>query len=263
MNTDRRIHLKVEAPGIVITGISDTGRKRSENQDAIYLDEKGKFLLLADGMGGHERGSEASSTALEVIQEFFQPDVLEAELADITEGSGIPAEILVLQSLADEAVTKANTVLYERNREAQLKRFMGTTVVGIFFTDDGHAMWFHVGDSRIYRYRDSELKCLTVDHSAYNKWVRDGRQGKEPATNIITRAIGPMIGVSADSLWEKREPGDTYMLCCDGLTDLVSDEEIAKIMGDAPDVDEMAVQLVEAALEAGGKDNTSVIVCSV
>lgn len=263
MEHDGRVHLQVKTPSIAISGISDTGRMRSENQDSIFVDEAGKFILLADGMGGHERGAEASQTTLSVMKEYFHPDVISAELVDITEGSGVPAEIVCLTSLVDEAVTKANTVLYDRNQKERLQRFMGTTVVGLIFTGEGSALWFHVGDSRLYRWRQGDLKCLTKDHSAYAEWVRKGREGTEPGKNVVTRAIGPNPAVSAETLYEKWEPEDTYFMCSDGLTDLVSDEQIMEIIKSEEDVDAIATRLIDAANDAGGKDNVSVIVCKV
>jgi serine/threonine protein phosphatase PrpC len=124
-------------------------------------------------------------------------------------------------------------------------------------------MWFHVGDSRLYRWRDSTLRLLTRDHSAYMEWVREGSLGKEPAKNIVTRAIGPKEGVVPDIEWEPCQEKDTYILCSDGLHDMLSDEEIVDILKNNDNVDDMAVRLVDAAIDAGGKDNTSVVVLRV
>lgn len=264
MKSDSRIHIQVETSVIVATGISDTGRVRSENEDSIILDEAGKYLLLADGMGGHERGAEASQTTLRVIQEYLQPEVLQEKLLDITKVEGIPSEIVCLTTLAGEAVEEANYVLYTRNQEAQLKKYMGTTVVGLVPETVGQYMlWFHVGDSRLYRWRDANLEQLTTDHSAYAEWVHQGMQGEKPNKNIITRAIGPGAASSAEVGWEKWQQADIYIMCSDGLTDMITDEQIADIMNSGKDVADTAEQLVEAALDAGGKDNTSVIVCQV
>lgn len=263
MNTSGRVHVRIKGKYIVASGISDTGRVRTENQDAIYLDEEGHFLLLADGMGGHERGAEASQAVIEVIQKYLQPELLVSELRDITKVEDIPPEILCLSSLVDKGVNKANTVLYERNREAGLARYMGSTLVGLVPTSGSYIMWFHVGDSRLYRWRNHTLKCLTTDHSAYSEWIRGGRSGKEPAKNIVTRAIGPREGVVPDIEWEEYQKDDTYILCSDGLNDMLPDEEIANILKDHQDVDQMAIHLINAAMEAGGRDNTSVVVCKV
>ena len=122
-------------------------------------------------------------------------------------------------------------------------------------------LWFHVGDSRLYRWRNSNLTCLTTDHSAYSDWVRRGKAGQEPGKNIVTRAVGPKEGVIPDIEWEEYQKDDAYILCSDGLNDMISDEEITNILKQHNDVDDMAVGLVNAAISAGGKDNTSVVVC--
>lgn len=264
MKSDAHLHFQVETSWMTATGISDVGNVRSGNEDAILLDEAGNFMLLADGMGGHERGEEASQTALQVIQQYFQPRAVQEKLMDITKVEGVPAEIVCLSTLAGEAVDEANSVLYTRNKEAQLKRFMGTTVVGLVPVKESDCMfWFHVGDSRLYRWRDSRLERLTSDHSAYAQWVNQGQEGTKPSKNIITKAIGPKVALSADTGWAKRQQGDIYILCSDGLSDMITDDQIAEILMVADTVDNIATRLVEAAKDAGGKDNTSVIVCRV
>ena len=264
MNSEEHIHIQVDTSIIVASGVSDPGRVRSENEDSIMLDESGNFMLLADGMGGHERGAEASQTALEIIQEYLQPEALQAKLMDITQVEDVPAEIIGLSALVGDAVDEANSILYTRNQEAQLTKYMGTTVVGLVPVAVGEYMlWFHVGDSRLYRWRDSNLDCLTTDHSAYAEWVKKGQQGEKPSKNVITRAIGPSAASSADIGWEKWQPSDMYLLCSDGLTDMITDAEIVEILNSENNVNDTSRRLVEAAIEAGGKDNTSVIVCQV
>ncbi len=263
MDQTQRIHQQVKGAQITASAVSDTGRVRNENQDAIYLDKEGHCLLLADGMGGHEQGAKASQTIIEILPEFFQPKRILAELRDITNVEGAPAEIICLFSLVDKAINKANSVLYERNKKAGLKRYMGATVVGLIPVKSGHVLWFHVGDSRLYLWRDNTLKVLTQDHSAYTEWLRTGRSGKEPTKNIVTKAIGPKEGVVPDIDWAGYQRDDIYILCSDGLNDMLTDSEIADVIRGSEDVDDMTVNLVEAALDAGGKDNTSVIVCQV
>jgi len=232
MHSEEPTPLKIHSNQIEAAGISDPGRVRSENQDAIYLDHGGVFMLLADGMGGHDRGAEASTSALEIIQEYLQPEVIAEELCDITEGSGVPTEIVCLTSLVDEAIRRANDTLYQRNRSENLKRYIGTTIVGMIIPEGENILWFHVGDSRLYRLRDSGLTRLTTDHSAHIEWERNGRLGAEPGKNVITRAIGPSYSVTAETLWDTRQKGDMYLLCSDGLTDMVSDDDIARILND-------------------------------
>jgi protein phosphatase len=263
MDSSKRVHLQVKGDQIIASGISDKGLLRTENQDSIYLDKNGHFLLLADGMGGHEKGAEASQTIIEILQEYLQPERISSELKDITNVEGVPSEVICLFSLVDKGVNRVNKVLYDRNKKEGLERYMGSTLVGLVPVSSGHVMWFHVGDSRLYRWRDSTLNQLTNDHSAYADWVRKGRLGQEPAKNIVTRAIGPKEGVVPDIEWEEYQKGDTYILCSDGLNDMISDDEIESVLKNDKDVDDITVNLLNAALDAGGKDNTSVIVCRV
>ncbi len=264
MEASGRVHFQVQSSQMAATGISDLGRMRSENEDAIWLDKEGRFVLVCDGMGGHERGAEASATTINIIKQFLDPKVLNEELQDITGVDGVPSEIACLFSLIDEAVDNAATVLYERNQELGLQRYMGTTVVGLVMVESEYVLWFHVGDSRLYLWRDSVLKRLTEDHSAYAEWVNDGKQGVEPGKNVITRAIGPTANVVADIGWDKRQKGDLFILCSDGVTDMISDSRIEEIIkAGNGDVDEIANRLIDAANDAGGKDNASVVVCRV
>lgn len=263
MQKTERVNISVKTGLMAACGISDRGLERPENEDAIYVDTNGKFVLLADGMGGHERGAEASRMAVDIIQKYFDPDVLAAELQDITDGGGMPPEISSLLSLVDSAVVQANKDIYERNQQAGLQRFMGTTVVGLVLIEGGYALWFHVGDSRLYRWRDGTLQCLTTDHSAYMEWVRKGKQGAAPKSNVITRAIGPNPAVSESTGWDTVETGDIYFLCSDGLNDMISEYQITEILKQGGDVDGLAARLIDAALKAGGKDNVSTIVCQV
>ena len=263
MNTKQRLSLKIETTEITACGISDSGRERSENEDAILIEERGHFMLLADGMGGHERGAEASATVIEIVQAFLRPEVLLDEIANITEAEGIPTELICLSSLVEGGIQKTNSVLYERNLKAGYRRFMGTTVVGLVPAKDDYMLWFHVGDSRLYRWRNSVLQRLTADHSAHTEWERSGRNGIEPAKHIITRAVGPDKTATVDIGYEKRLKNDIYLLCSDGLTDMLADEKISQIMAMDGDVNELAAGLVDAANEAGGKDNISVVVCKV
>jgi len=263
MDPKVQTEFSVKTEEMVACGISDRGCQRAQNEDAIFLDAGGKFLLLADGMGGHERGAEASQSAIDIIQKYFGPEVMAAELQDITAGGGVPPEISCVLSLVDDAVNQANKEIYERNQQARLQRFMGTTAVGLILVDGGYVVWFHVGDSRLYRWRDSVLECLTIDHSAYMAWVRNGRKGEPPKKNIITRAIGPNPAVAPSTKWATHQQDDIYFLCSDGLTDMITEDRITEILNAESDVKVIANNFVEAAKNAGGKDNVSTIVCRV
>ncbi|MFC1840263.1 PP2C family protein-serine/threonine phosphatase [Thermodesulfobacteriota bacterium] len=261
MDPDKRVHIQVNSDHLVASGISDTGSIRTENQDSIYLDKGGNFVLLADGMGGHERGAEASQTIIDLFPEYLVPEKIKYEIGEITNVEGVPPEVISLFSLIDKGVNKINKTLHDKNLEEGLERHMGSTLVGLVQVKGQYVVWFHAGDSRLYRYRDNTLTQLTEDHSAYNEWKRRGSEGEEPAKNIVTRAIGPKEDVIPDINWEESRKDDLYILCSDGLNDMVNDDLIAGIIAESNDVDDTTVNLVTAALDAGGKDNTSVIVC--
>ena len=260
MKPNGHIHQHIQGARVVAFGISDTGRIRDENQDAILLDEDGHFLLLADGMGGHERGEVASFTSLQVIQEYLQPDKILSELHEVTRVEGVPLKVISILSLVDKSISKANSVLYNLNKKEGLERYMGSTIVGLIWVEEDHIVWFHVGDSRLYRLRGSELKSLTVDHSAYTQWVLSGKEGPEPGKNIVTRAVGPREGVIPEIKFGKCREGDLYLLCSDGLNDMITEKQISHVLNSGKDLETMAQELIGLANNAGGHDNISVIV---
>lgn len=262
MDIAKRIHFNVNTPRITACGVSDVGNIRTNNEDSIYIDEGGKFLLLADGMGGHERGEEASSAAIEIIKDHLNPEKVNEELKDTTDGI-IPLEVGCIQTIIGAAIERTNSELFTRNKRDRLRRYMGTTVVGLVMVDNLYVVWFHVGDSRLYRFRDSGLKGMTEDHSAYTDWIHNGRSGAEPSKSIITKAIGPRAVVTPTVSWDKWVAGDTYILCSDGLSDMINDDKIEGILKAAGNVEKAANDLTDAAIEAGGKDNTSVLVCKI
>jgi serine/threonine protein phosphatase PrpC len=263
MGEARRIQIEVESEHLTATGVSDIGLFRSENQDTIYLDKRGSFVLLADGMGGHEKGAEASQTIIDILQDFFQPETVASELKEVTAAEGIPVEVNGLFTLIDKGIRRSNKLVFEKNRNDGIERYMGSTLVGLMMADDLYVTWFNVGDSRLYRFRDAALSLLTEDHSAYAEWLNQDRIGIEPAKNIVTRAIGTKEDVIPDIGWEKGKKEDIYILCSDGLSDMVDDNVISNIIGGTDSVDRIAVNLLNAALDAGGPDNISIIVCKL
>jgi serine/threonine protein phosphatase PrpC len=257
MNSVNRIHQEVNTARIVAAGISDVGHVRSENEDSIWLDNSGLVLLVADGMGGHERGAEASQTAIKNFKELLTPETIKNEVAEITAAAGVPPEIIY------RAIVKTASFLSDRNEELKLDLFMGTTIVGLVLVADTHVLWFHIGDSRLYRWRDSVLQQLTIDHSALVEWQRKGGLGPAPPKNLLTRVMGNNPLVEADIEYDKREKDDIFILCSDGLTDMVTDVQIAEVLKAQNDITHIANSLVDMALAAGGKDNISIIVCKV
>ena len=263
MEKTTRLQIDVESRNMIASGVSDCGLRRQKNEDSIYLNKSGTTVLLADGMGGHEKGAEASRVTLEAIAPFLEPESIESELMDITDGGGTPPSVSCIMSLIDTAVIKANDVVYNRNCKEKLQRFMGTTLVGLVIAEGKYAVRFHVGDSRIYRLRDAGLEQLTKDHSAHVAWKDGGREGPEPSTNVITRAIGPTPAVSPAVDWEECLPGDIYLLCSDGLSDMISEDDILRIMTSEGPAADIANEMADAANRAGGKDNISVIICKI
>ena len=260
MNTNDPMTVKVETGTIKSFGVSDRGKKRPANEDAIHIDAEGKFMLLADGMGGHERGAEASSFAIQVIRDGLDPGIISNELEEVTERENIPSEILCYSSLLHKAISKANTIMFERNQKLKLQKDMGTTIVGIILIEKSNqVVWFHIGDSRLYRFRNSMLQCLTEYHSAYMEWLKNGKEGPRPGRNIITRAIGPFDPVKLDIKWATLNQNDTYILCSDGLTNMLNDDQIESLLNKDINIEIKVQHLVEAANKAGGKDNISVV----
>jgi protein phosphatase len=258
-----REYLEVNTGDLVAVGVSDVGKVREENEDAFWIDESGLIMLVADGMGGHENGAEASRSAIEIFSELLNLKKIEEEMLDGTEMADVPHEIAKLFPIVDRAVERTASLLWERNRELKLDLPMGTTIVGLVLVGKDHVLWFHVGDSRIYRFRGSTLERLTDDHSAYQEWLAAGKPGPEPGKSMITRALGTYPIVHADTNWDRRQKDDVFILCSDGLTDMVTDEEIEEILKSEQNVYEVTHILIEAALDTGGNDNTSVVVCRV
>ena len=263
MNSVNRTHQEVDTARIVATGISDVGHARAENEDSIWLDNAGLVLLLADGMGGHERGAEASQTAINNFKELLTPETIKEEAAETTAAAGVPQDIGSLYTIIFRAIGKTANFLSDRSEALKLDLFMGTTIVGLVLVADTHVLWFHIGDSRLYRWRNSVLKQLTIDHSAYAQWQRKGGIGDPPPKNLLTRVMGNNPLVEADIEYDKREKDDIFILCSDGLTDMVTDMQIGDILKARNNVTDIANSLVDSALAAGGKDNISVIVCKV
>lgn len=235
---------------------TDVGLQRKNNEDACVLVEEAGLCVVADGMGGHLGGEIASNIAIETVSEAFnnRPRNGQDERKD--------AELLT------KCVKNANKEIYRRgNADAALKN-MGTTIVAVVLSGD-YIVTANVGDSRIYRLRESKLEQITEDHS----WVGELRKKNliseedarsHPLKNIITRALGMEPTVEVDVKWEKAKSGDLYLLCSDGLTDLVPDADIAKVLNAGDDkLEAVAAALIEAANAAGGTDNITVGLCKV
>jgi len=224
-------------------GRTDVGRQRSANEDALVLSPP--FFAVADGMGGARAGEVASALAA---------DAFGQEMAESDE----PAETQ-LTRIAQEA----NRRVFELASTDDAHRGMGTTLTAAKL--HGHEVSLgHVGDSRAYRLREGELEQLTRDHSLVAELQRTGQITAEeaehhPQRSIITRALGPEPRVEVDTLTVAGRDGDVFLICSDGLTSMVGDEELAGLLRSSSDLDSVAEALVQAANQSGGKDNITVV----
>jgi PPM family protein phosphatase len=222
---------------------TDTGRQRRGNEDAFYA--RSPLFAVADGMGGAQAGEVASHLAVEVLEQGL-PD-----------GAGSVEERL------RERVREANARIMESAQADDARAGMGTTLTVAYVGEDDLTV-AHVGDSRLYRLRDGTFERLTDDHSLVEELVRQGKLTPEeadehPQRSIITRALGAEEGVEADSrTWAGRH-GDVYLICSDGLTSMIPEAHVAQVLGEAPSLAGAGRTLIDAANDAGGRDNITVV----
>ncbi len=224
---------------------TDTGLVRESNQDAIFVDDS--LAIVADGMGGHAAGEVASALTVDVIYDGYLSN-------PTVEGLHI-------------AIEEANRAVLHEARENPDHFGMGTTVIVLGLThDEGGVVsptLFHVGDSRAYQLRDGALRQLSEDHSVAEEWVRMGRLTPEeaathPRRHQLTRGVGVEDSIDIDVMSVSAMPGDRVLLCSDGLSNELSNEELVRLASSAP-LDEAATNLIAAARHAGGRDNISVV----
>jgi serine/threonine protein phosphatase PrpC len=241
--------------------LSDVGRKRKGNEDAHAANEEQNLYVVADGMGGHAAGEVASRIAVEAIEEFV---ALTAGNEEITWPFGLDETISYDGNRLKTAIRHANRRVLEATRESAELEGMATTVAAVLVEGDV-ANLAHVGDSRIYRWSDEELSLLTSDHSWVNEQIQTGVISPEqarshPLRNVVTRALGGRADLLVDIQALKMKDGDVLLLCSDGLTTMISDEEIAgTLRGGGGDLAQAARALVDQANEHGGEDNITVI----
>jgi len=222
---------------------TDTGRQRRANEDAMLA--RAPLFVVADGMGGAQAGEVASRIAVESFRRALPEDNGDHERA-----------------LSDR-IAEANARIHELSQNNAAQAGMGTTLTAIYVGE--HAVSLaHVGDSRAYRLRDGELTRLTEDHSLVDELIRQGRltpaeAQDHPQRSVITRALGPEPTVQPDTYSHAARAGDIYLVCSDGLTTMVSEQELAAIVSGSADLRAAGEALVRAANEAGGRDNITVI----
>lgn len=241
-------------------GQTDVGRKRTGNEDAFVVDAPHGIYIVADGMGGHSAGEVASARAIEVVQKHIVDRFgVMKQLAE----SPTPQHAQAAQQLVEQAIQAACADIYRAAQADASKRGMGTTFVGMFVAGD-KAIIGHVGDSRIYLFRQGQAHRLTEDHTLISAQLKAGtitkaEAAKSPYRNVITRAVGIQESVQVDTLSVDMMPGDLFMLCSDGLHGYMADEETSTLLGAAP-WDQLPRKLIELANTRGGKDNITCIV---
>jgi protein phosphatase len=250
----------VSAP-IEMAGVTDTGRVRPENEDHIATSPPLGVAVLADGMGGHQAGEVASRMAVDLTLQHFLDIFSRSTHKPAT---GKPGKTTLETRTVGDAIEIANTTIHAMARENTEYAGMGSTVVITVFHDDKVCIG-HVGDSRCYRFRQGKLEQLTHDHSVVEELVARGLMSRDEARvtvgkNLVTRALGVDPFVAADISEHTLQDQDIYLLCSDGLNDVLPDEEIERILaGGLANLDETAHLLVAVANERGGPDNISVI----
>jgi protein phosphatase len=245
---------------IEVANISDTGQKRPHNEDSAVTDSSLGLAIVADGMGGYKAGEVASAIAAQLILDEVRSGWRAmANGESVAEGGLSRASVLVR-----DAVSKANGEVFRTAQEVPQCQGMGTTVVVVFYHGDKVSI-AHVGDSRVYRLRGTEFKQITRDHSLLQELVDRGFFTPEEAAentpkNLVTRALGIEQAVEVDVQEQEAAPGEIYLLCSDGLNDMVDDEEIHLTLSKySANLAGAANELVRLANANGGKDNVSVV----
>lgn len=232
------------------TGVTDTGVVRTVNQDSFFIDDQlGRFFIVADGMGGHAGGQEASKIATEEIQTYLE------QYWD----TPVSSEILL-----KEAIIKANLGIIEDQRVHPERGDMGTTVVVLIFRED-QPWCAHVGDSRLYRWRSSQLEQITEDHTWVGMALKAGEIEKEqakfhPWRHVLSQCLGRKDLQRIDIQEFEVKSGDRLLICSDGLTEEVADEKIQDSLTNQQSCQSAAEELIAAAKEAGGSDNITVVI---
>ena len=243
---------------LLMTGRTDTGMVREHNEDCFLVMPESGIAILADGMGGHLAGEVASAMAIDKVTHALRQAFAAGQAKDGKKHAPSEAEALV------EAIQAANSAIHAASMNRPEQAGMGTTIVAATFHDQLLTV-AHVGDSRLYRYRRGVFTQVTEDHSMVQELLRRGLMTPEEARtsinrNLVTRALGvdPLVEVEVKE--QNFEDGDVYLLCSDGLNDVLLDEEIAAILRDhLSDLDMAAQKMIADVNARGGPDNVSIV----
>jgi PPM family protein phosphatase len=243
---------------------TDPGKTRTRNEDAVTVNSALGLVILADGMGGHNAGEVASGMATTLLATEFEKVLVDQPLSAMR---GEQARAIAHDTLR-QLIAEANAAIFRAAESQPQYKGMGTTLVVALFYDNQVTV-AHIGDSRLYRLREGQLEQLTKDHSLLQEWIDSGMITPEQALtaqhkNLVTRALGVDAQVEPEIHDYPVMPGDLFLLCSDGLYDMVPDEETAmtlQMLG--ANLELAANQLIDQANDAGGKDNVTVALVGV
>jgi serine/threonine protein phosphatase PrpC len=245
-------------------GMTDTGKVREHNEDTIATDGDIGLLVLADGMGGYNAGEVASGIAVKTVLNLIREQVEREDLTVLDKDTGMTRPSIILR----DAINRANKIIYQTARSQPQCEGMGTTIVAALFFDNRVSI-AHVGDSRMYRLRSDRFEQVTMDHSLLQELVDRGFYSAEEAQraankNYVTRALGVEPNVEVELQEAVVQKGDVYVLCSDGLSDMVEDDDIhLTISTFSANLDTVAKQLIQLANDNGGRDNVSAVMAQV
>ncbi len=241
-------------------GLSDVGRVREHNEDTIGVDVDIGLMVLADGMGGYNAGEVASGLAVKTIMSLVKEAVDKQNVNGGDPSAGLSRASVVLR----DAIVRANKIIYQTAKTQPQCEGMGTTIVACIFADNKVSI-AHVGDSRAYRLRANHFEQMTMDHSLLQELVDRGFYSQAEAAratnkNYVTRALGVEPTVDVEIHEHAVSKGDFYILCSDGLSDMVEDEDIhLTISTFSANLETVAKQLIQLSNDNGGRDNVSLI----
>jgi len=261
----KRVQHMTERVPLDVASLSHPGMVRSHNEDAAFVDGVAGLAVLADGMGGYNAGEVASGIAVDAITKNMLPDLRSRrDLTKVDNATGRTHAALLLQ----QQIEAANKAIYEAAQARPECAGMGTTIVASVFCGN-RASIGHVGDSRCYRLRGETLEQLTRDHSLLQEQIDSGMLTRERAKyslnkNLVTRALGIDESAPVDIVEYRVETGDIYLLCSDGLSDMVDAEVIGStLVRNRADLAAAAAELVDLANRGGGRDNISVVLVGI
>ncbi|MHC6226214.1 PP2C family protein-serine/threonine phosphatase [Pseudomonas sp. X10] len=250
--------------GAMAFGYSDTGPARQHNEDHYLLDAHLELLAVADGMGGHDAGALASALALETLRDHLAREIVHVGLGSSDPDATCQVPAMQAVGVLQDAVEAVNARLYAQNvaRHVSEGRGMGTTLTGIWRPQaGGPLLTFHVGDSRLYRYRAGALEQLSRDQTWYQQALDAGHFDRLPARNMLLQAIGPSPRVEPEIGIHPVQPKDVLMLCSDGIHGSIPHHEITRLLRHVcqHNLQATSERLIELAAEYGGRDNATVV----